>query len=236
MMEPIDQQLNDFIDGAAEKKGKNFSRNRPRAERMEADYYQTSYCLTQAFIDTHVREKWKKIITFSDFCAGEGAIAKVLSDNGYDVEFGDIRGPHKLDFFTDVGYSEGFIGIMNPPFRLFNKWVEHCFDVFIRAFALLAPTTYLQGLSRYNSDRTGIFQRKGYPITHIYTFNRYPMLSSRLRPDGLIETGMQSLSWFVWTREGKIMDGYSGDTIHRWLDIDRFVLRKSGMKTLEHKQ
>jgi hypothetical protein len=207
-------------------KGKNFSRNRTRVDRQEADFYQTPYCLTQAFIDAHVRENWKKFSTFSDYCVGEGAIAKVLCENGYDVEFGDIRGPNKLDFFSDVWHGEGFIGIMNPPFRFFNRWVEHCFEVFIRAFALLAPTTYLQGLSRYNSEETGIFQRKEYPLTHIYTFNRYPMLSNRLRPDGLIETGMQALSWYVWTRKGQVMDGYSGDTIHRWLNIDQFVLRK----------
>jgi hypothetical protein len=54
------------------------------------------------------------------------------------------------------------------------------------------------------------------------------MLSAELRPDGLIETGMQALSWFIWTRHDEAVDGfkYGEDTIHRWLDIDRYVLRK----------
>jgi hypothetical protein len=61
------------------------------------------------------------------------------------------------------------------------------------------------------------------------------MLSSELRPDGLIETGMQALSWFVW-RKRDVDDDYNGgyhtytETIHRWLDIDAYVLRK-GRKT-----
>jgi hypothetical protein len=206
-------------------KGKNFSRNRPRSDRSAADYYQTPYGLTQAFIDAHVKKYWKPEV-LCDYCSGAGAIVKVLHDNEYTVNFGDITDPLKTDFFT-IGKIDPY-GIMNPPFRLFNQWVAHCFEVFAKSFALLAPTTYLQGVKRYNTKwYDGIFQQVDYPITHIYTFNRYPMLSAQLRPDGLIETGMQALSWFVWTKyEEAVKGGYGQNTIHRWLDIDRFVFRK----------
>jgi hypothetical protein len=207
--------------------GKNFSRNHPRVERMEADYYQTPYCLTQAFVGRHVKVYWD-VAPICDYCSGGGAIVRVLHDNGITVRYSDIRDPIKTDFFN-LSWKGDQYGLMNPPFRLFNKWVEHCFEVFECAFALLAPTTYLQGISRYNKKyQDGIFQNQKYPLTHIYTFNRYPMLSASLRPDGLIETGMQALSWFVWTRHDEALGEfkYSGETIHRWLDIDRFVLRK----------
>lgn len=226
MIEPIKQQLNDFIDGVAENKGKNFFRNRPMAERMKADFYQTPHCLTQALIDHHAKIYWDAH-EICDYCSGAGAIVEVLHNNGYTVKYGDIIARTKMDFF-DVGY-EDYYGIMNPPFRFFNEWVQHCFEVFECSFALLAPTTYLQGVKRYNKRyQDGIFQNTQYPLTHIYTFNRYPMLSARLRPDGLIETGMQALSWFVWTRHDEAIGifKYSGDTIHRWLDIDAYVLRK----------
>jgi hypothetical protein len=205
-------------------KGKNFSRNRPRADRTEADFYQTPLCLTQSLINETIDflEVWE-IDTICDYCSGAGAIVKVLQDNGFNVKSGDIRDPVKTDFFN-IGPGDKY-GIMNPPFRLFNKWAEHCFKVFELGFALLGPTTYLQGVARYNKDGNGIFQNKEYPLTNIYTFNRYPMLSAELRPDGLIETGMQALSWFVWTKRSEA-GGYAGDTIHRWLDIDCFVLRK----------
>jgi hypothetical protein len=210
------------------KKGKNFSRNRPRADRMEADFYQTPYCLTQALVDG-IKDylKVRGVAEVCDYCSGNGAIVKVLHENGFCVKYGDIRDPLKTDFFNIVPGDK--YGIMNPPFRLFNKWVEHCFEVFDISFALLAPTTYLQGVSRFNRDGIGIFQKHEYPLTHIYTFNRYPMLSAELRPDGLIETGMQALSWFVWTRRSEAA-GYTGDTIHRWLDINSFVLRKGRKK------
>jgi hypothetical protein len=197
---------------------------------MEADYYQTPYCLTQAILSEMINllDFWK-IDVVCDYCSGAGAIVKVLHDNGFKVKYGDIRDPIKTDFFN-IGPGDKY-GIMNPPFRFFNKWAEHCFKVFEVGFALLAPTTYLQGVGRYNKDGTGIFQKKEYPLTTVYTFNRYPMLSAHLRPDGLIETGMQALSWFIWIKRDKLK--YHEDTIHRWLDIDRFVFRKGRKNNAE---
>jgi hypothetical protein len=205
--------------------GKNFSRNRPRADRAEADYYQTPYCLTDQFVKAHVLNNWPQESQIWDFCCGEGAISHVLTQYPYYVFERDIAMQcNFFDIYVDPPRGDTAIdyGIMNPPFRLFNEWVKHCFDVFAISFALLAPTTYLQGVGRYNKDGTGIFQNKEYPLAYIYTFNRYPMLSEKLRPDGLIETGMQSLSWFVWEQSGVAIR----EPIHRWLDIDAYVLRK----------
>jgi hypothetical protein len=209
-------------------KGKNFSRNRPRLDRAEADYYQTPHCLTDEFVKAHILDRWPQGCEIADFCCGGYAIQKVLVKHGYKTTFSrDIIG-HQCNFFDvyvdpPMGDMAFEYGIMNPPFRLFNKWVEHCFKVFSKEFALLAPTTYLQGIGRYNSEETGIFQNDDWNLSHIYTFNRYPMLSANLRPDDLIETGMQALSWFVFQR---IRTQNHRVTEHRWIDIDKHVLRK----------
>ncbi|GHU64982.1 hypothetical protein FACS189447_03060 [Spirochaetia bacterium] len=204
-------------------KGKNFSRNRPRADRMEADFYQTPSCLTETFINEHMKRFWSQKLPICDYCCGEGAMSDILEQDGYDVIKADIsRGQ---DFFQQKEKKP--YGVMNPPFRLFNKWVEHCFKVFTVSFALLAPTTYLQGVSRYNSRCDGIYQKKDYPLAHIYTFNRYPLLTARLRPDDLIETGMQALSWYVWDNGDPPL---GTETTHHWIDIDKYVFRKSRMK------
>jgi hypothetical protein len=182
---------------------KNFSRNRPRMDRMEADFYQTPHCLTDTFIKAHVLNHRHQGSQIADLCCGEGAILQVIHKYPYTAFGRDIAMQcNFFDVWVDPPRGETAFGygIMNPPFRLFNKWVEHCFEVFDYSFALLGPTTYLQGIHRYNKEGTGIFQNMQYPLTHIYTFNRYPMLSARLRPDGLIETGMQALSWYVWTK------------------------------------
>jgi hypothetical protein len=202
---------------------RNFSRNRPRDERPEADYYQTPYCLTRPLLD-EIKGflLYCGVNTVCDYCCGSGAIVHVLKEYGFRVKASDIRFAPPVDFFT-IPQGDRF-GIMNPPFRLFNRWVRHCFDVFTLGFALLAPTTYLQGVDRFNKEGTGIFQNKRYPLGHIYTFNRYPMLSPTLREDGLIETGMQALSWMVWYNYNQEMVGCP--SLHEWFDIDDFVVRK----------
>ena len=215
-------------------KGKNFSRNRARIDRLEADFYQTPHCLTEEFLKAHVLGNWPYRCEIADFCCGKYAIQKVLVKYEYKTKFSrDIERDQGnfFDVFVDppMGETAFPYGIMNPPFRLFNKWAEHCFKVFSREFALLGPTTYLQGIGRYNSHGTGIFQNKDWYLSHIYTFNRYPMLSAELRQDGLIETGMQALSWFVFKR---MPENYGPwvSTEHRWLDIDKYVLRKGRKK------
>jgi hypothetical protein len=211
-------------------KGKNFSRNRARLDRIEADFYQTPLCLTDEFVKTHVLNLWPSGSQIADFCCGQCAIQIVLDNHGYKTTFSkDIVTTqcNFFDIFVDppMGDTAFPYGIMNPPFRLFNKWVEHCYRVFSKEFALLAPTTYLQGIGCFNAQGTGIFQNPDWNLAYIYTFNRYPMLSAELRPDGLIETGMQALSWFVWER-AKFPLSVKRVTQHRWLDIDRYVLQK----------
>jgi hypothetical protein len=39
-MEPIENQLNDFLEDTEKTKGKNFSRNRPRAEKIGHSLWQ----------------------------------------------------------------------------------------------------------------------------------------------------------------------------------------------------
>jgi hypothetical protein len=212
-------------------KGKNFSRNRARLDRIEADFYQTPHCLTHEFLVSHACKAWPQKCNVADYCCGKGAIQDVLMKHGYLTKYSyDLMNGNNFFDLLGVHPKENLIeyGLMNPPFRLFNDWVKHCFDIFSKEFVLLGPTTYLQGVSRFNSQGTGIFQNKEWDLTFIYTFNRYPMLSSELRPDGLIETGMQALSWFVWTkRKGRER---RKEPIHRWLDIDRYVLRKGRKK------
>jgi hypothetical protein len=65
---------------------KNFSRNRPRTDRMESDFYQTPYCLTQTLIDD-IKDYLEicEVDTACDYCSGAGAIVKVLQENGFSV-------------------------------------------------------------------------------------------------------------------------------------------------------
>jgi len=189
-------------------------------KRIESDFYQTPYCLTDEFVKAHLINRWEVDATIADFCSGDLAIQRVLHRYQYKTFSRDLIRTGNNFFDVDEEFE---YGIMNPPFRLFNKWVEHCFKVFTKEFALLAPTTYQQGIGRFNAKGTGIFQNEDWLLSHVYTFNRYPMLSKELRKDGKIETGMQALSWYVWT---KLDRKYVNYTTLSFLDIDQYVLRK----------
>ena len=111
--------------------GKNYSRNQKREQRNKNDFYQTPHCLTEEFAKAHILPYWKRPITISDFCCGKRAIQDALAKYRINISFScDIE--EGFDFFAlIVDQSKAIFeyGIMNPPFRLFNKWVEHCFMV-----------------------------------------------------------------------------------------------------------
>lgn len=214
--------------------GKNFSRNQKRENRNEDDFYQTPHCLASTFLQKVFKENIFEInsrndVLVADFCCGKSAIGQVIRNypDKFSVLFEsdlktgrDFLKTPTTELKEHCCEGKESLGIMNPPFRLFNNWVEKCFEVFDIGFALLAPTTYLQGVHRFNRNGTGIFQNKDYPLTHVLTFNRYPMLSTELREDSKIEIGVQALSWFVFQK------GKPNTTVHDWLDIDEYVLRK----------
>jgi len=204
-------------------KSRSFARNRLRELRNKDDFYVTPHCLTDEFVKAHVMNRWPREYVVADLCCGSNAIGDVMRTHGYRMFEADLLTGY--DFLDAKRHKKKFeLGIMNPPFRLFNEWVLRCYEVFTAEFALLAPTTYLQGVKRYNSDGTGVYQDKRWYLAHIYTFNRFPTLSDKLRPDGLILTGMQLYSWFVWRLRNPLKRNC---TFHHWLDIDQYVLRKN---------
>jgi hypothetical protein len=209
--------------------GKNFSRNRSRVLRGDVDLYQTPYCLTREFISALLKDEDLSNrglpYTVADLCCGRGAIGHVLRQIGIECVDKDIQ-LNGYDYFNDHNQYE--IGIMNPPFRHWNEWAFEGFKKFSRWFALLGPTTYLQGIGRFNGQGTGVFQNPSYPLIEVYTFNRFPMLTQELREDGLIDTGMQALSWFLFASWDRVKGTDRADRVtrHYWLDIDKYVARK----------
>jgi len=205
-------------------KGHNYSKGRKYTERNKNDFYQTPYCLTKTFFDSYISKKWQyKNYTIGDLCCGQKAIGKVLKENGCNVYEEDLEGG--FDFFLTT--VEMPYGVMNPPFRLFDEWVEKCFDVFTISFALLAPLNYLHGQYRYDN----LFKREGYPLDEVWVFSRYPMLTNELSSDGLIDTGMQAYAWFVFTA-GKQVD----NSVVHWIDINPYVRRKTKSRVNRGKQ
>jgi hypothetical protein len=199
--------------------GKNFSRNQAGEDRNENDFYQTPYCLTRTFMEKFYKyHETRKGIHIMEPAAGHGAITKVLDEFGCDIIARDIITGY--DFLKSTLKSAWII--TNPPYKNSTTWIQKCKEIANTGFCLLLPTTYLQGKERYDK----VWSDKDYPCVAVYTFTRYPMLETTVREDGKCHTGMQSLSWFVWVNKKNTIREYPNDTVHRWIDINDFIVRK----------
>jgi hypothetical protein len=192
--------------------GKNYSRNNASGKRKPSDLYETHYSLTREFLKaTNLR--WATNLTISDPCAGNGAIIKVLQEEGFQNIISHDIMTDGVDFLQDNTQVDYIFS--NPPYSLANEFILHAKEV-CHKFAFLLPLTYLQGSYRYNH----IWGDQKFSLESVWVFNRFPMLGVSLREDGLFPTGMQAMAWFLWERT------YSSEPTIHWLDIDKYILRK----------
>jgi hypothetical protein len=147
-------------------------------------------------------------------CAsGEGAIVKILQQNGFSsIDQCDIK--FNRNYFDN--HKKYHQAITNPPFKLAFEFIQHSKEIILNRFALLLPLSYLHGKTRY--DR--IWTDKEYPLAKVYAFTRYILFGDPLREDGKYGTGMVAFGWYVWDKE------WQGEPIIRWIDNQKFVLSK----------
>jgi hypothetical protein len=194
---------------SSKSKGKCYSMV-DRGQRKASDRYETPFSLLRTFISIGWADP--NMTTLEPMC-GNGAIVKVLQEydfkriSSYDIETG-------TNFLEETKQYEQII--TNPAFSIAHETILKCKEVATEQFALLLPLTYLQGVNRYRDT----WMDKSYPLECIYVFNRYPLLGEPLREDGKFHTGMMSLAFFCWRKR------YYSEPIIRWLDIDKYVLKK----------
>ncbi len=127
----------------AEKKKENYSGNADVSN--DRDNFQTPRYATELllpYIPSYIDNIW-------ECAAGDGAIQRVLSENGYEVFSSDIRkrnGVTESNFLTDdcpFPISSDTLIITNPPFAstLKRAFYKRCVELSL-PFALLIPADY----------------------------------------------------------------------------------------------
>lgn len=100
------------------------------AIRDSWDYYATAPQATQVLVDECDLDKSTPIL---ECCAGGGALAEVLKQNGCNVECWDIiQRDYPLDKVCDfLTQNETFNGniVMNPPYKYCLEFVEKALDM-----------------------------------------------------------------------------------------------------------
>ncbi|MGA2435459.1 MAG: hypothetical protein ABSG25_09250 [Bryobacteraceae bacterium] len=182
------------------------------------DSYQTPYSMTDQYVQVCGFDFSGTIL---EPASGQGAMVKVLQkyfkpDN---VKYYDLKdGPDYNFLHEDFEFDHV---ITNPPFSLAFEFIQKAKDVATKKFSMLLPLNYLHGQKRYEQK---IFRDENYPLTKVFVFTRYPLLTDEVREDGKYNTGMQVYAFYEWTKKTIDSPKIEHPTIH-WIDNDDFVLK-----------
>lgn len=151
------------------------------------EFYPTPAWATRALMreETFVGNIWEP-------ACGNGAMAKVIKEFGYNVYAADLYdrgyGLTGVDFLTTEGPFDNVV--TNPPYVMAGDFVAHATDHTIGKVCMFLRLAFLEGVERYHK----IFSDN--PPNRIWVFpNRVT-----LYPDGADKKGGSTIaySWFVW--------------------------------------
>jgi len=168
----------------------------PKAERREADFYETPEWCTRALMEFlfHYIEGYNII----EPCAGHGAISKIIKEyhpectmiqyelnrNKKLQKYGDVTFG---DFFKNSVYDESIDAVItNPPFTYSLEFIDTC-----RKNYPLADVTMLLPLSFLGSQKRNLWWKKNKPNRMIY-------LSDRPSFTGDGKTDSSVYAWYQW--------------------------------------
>ena len=169
-------------------------------ERPENDFYPTPPHMTQALLRV---EKFKGPIW--ECACGDGAISRVLEENGYSVISTDIepRGYGTQRDFLWLGESLAPNIGTNPPFKLLNEFIEKATSLNPEKIFLLAKLAALETI-----ERSHILERT--KLTRVWIFRE----RQTMWRNGIAESengGMIPFCWLIWER------GYRGKPEIGWI-------------------
>jgi hypothetical protein len=181
--------------------GKAYANRKKIADRPDGDLYHTPKSLVWELLDrVELNNPWE--------CAcGDGAITEVLDDREISYRSSDLSlgtnflecdSPYAGDIFT------------NPPFSLWDAFVEKALNLSKRKVIMLGRTNYFGTQSRYES---GIWEH----LKEIYIFTRYVDYQTPKRDDGLFHVGALCTGWFIWDKE------FLGTPTIDFIDVQKYA-------------
>ena len=169
-----------------------------RGDRQKDDYYATPPHATQALLDVETFDG-----SIYEPCCGEGHIAKVLEENGYDVEAADLidrgYGKSNLDFLLENEKRDNII--TNPPFKNSVDFAKNSLWLADKKIALFLKLAFLEGVGRRDFFKT-------HPPIRIWVFSRRVNLMKN--GEASKHSSLMCFAWFIWEKnyEGKPQIGW----------------------------
>ena len=166
-------------------------------DRSENDFYATPNLATQELLKKECFSG-----TLWECACGDGAISKVLINNGYDVYSSDLinRGyGEQLDFLQSDKKVDNII--TNPPFNLSTEFTLHALKLARKKIIMLNKLSFLEGIKR-NKE---IFSKN--KLKNIYVFSKR---LNFLKQNGK-SNGLMAFAWFVFD------NNYKGKANLEWI-------------------
>lgn len=189
------------------KQGGKLAGGNPSRGRVENDFYATHPDSTKALLEVE-----KIIYPALEPACGEGHISKLIEDPSLvstDLVYRGYGGKNEVDFLTTDYDGFNFETVItNPPFNLFQEFVEKALEVARKKVIFFGKLQALEGQKR------ATFLQKT-PLKYVYVFKKrqQPMRNGKTNDEitGKKMSSTMAFAWFVWEK------GYIGDPIIRWI-------------------
>lgn len=187
------------------KNGGKLAGGNPARGRVENDFYATHEDSTKALLKV-----WDIKYPALEPACGQGHISKLLDLNrtkSYDLidrGYGNVG----YDFLTYNYSTEYNTIITNPPFNLFQEFVEKALQVSNKHVVFFGKLQALEG-----QKRATFFEKT--PLKYIYVFKKrqQPLRNgiSVQEETGKKTSSTMAFAWYIWEKN------YVGEPIIRWL-------------------
>lgn len=183
------------------------ARNFALEQRAENDFYATDPKAAEILLE---KESFSHEIL--ELACGEGHLAKVFENHGYNVTSTDL---------IDRGYGTGGVDflaykpkcpmqcdiITNPPYGIALEFVEHALDIVANGqkVAMFLKIQFLEGKAR-----RALFDK--YPPKVIYVSSRRLRCAKNGDFGKYAKSNAICYAWYVWVK------GYTGDTVIKWVN------------------
>lgn len=162
--------------------------------REKDDFYRTPPVATRDLI---MRERTNIPAKVWEPACGDGAISKVLADDGWQVVSTDLVdrgfGEARRDFLMEgKALADGIV--TNPPFKLADAFIQHAIALHVPYVAIFQRLAWLEGVKR----RDVLY--RPHPPARVYVFSaRITLWRGDEESPG--KGGAIPFAWFVWDRE-----------------------------------
>jgi len=177
----------------------------PSRGRMENDFYATHPDSTKALLEVE-----EIIYPALEPACGEGHISKLLDrEHTYSTDLIDRGfGSGGIDFLEHNYLKNYNTVITNPPFNLFQEFLEKALKVSDRKVIMFGKLQALEGQKRATFLQTT-------PLKTVYVFKKrqQPMRNGKENDEitGKKMSSTMAFAWFVWEKD------YVGSPIIKWL-------------------